>query len=240
MGSVAEFLKSACIVSGLVVGIVGLAGVTSDARATTIQIAQESSLNANDFDSNILGVINPFSTSLSTSDFYSFGSSSYNGNTNGGPSPLANTTQLFMLDASDGLSLIVIHDGISDGSGGNANETWTLTGGDTASVLVSDDGTEASATSSTVFDTNFLWASCCTDGYAIGSLDGDWTMIGGFNSFSNISTWQAVSSGFSDIPLTLATSTTTGRVRLQTIPEPGTMGLVLMGLIVLARRRRVV
>lgn len=231
-----KLMQSTVLVTGLVVGVIGMAGVTFDARATLVKISQESSAGLGDFDANVLGYLNPFSTALTTSAFYQLGSpttASYDGDLNGGPLAISNTTQLFMLSASDGLSMVVVHDKDGDGSSGTAKETWTLAG-DTASILVADDGTEITGGPS-VFTTNFSWVSCCTDGFAIGSLDNDWTMIGGFDAFSGITSWQAVSSGDGPIALTL---TSGRRVRLQTIPEPGTLGLFLVGLAWFARRRR--
>ncbi len=223
-----------------------LLSVATSAHALSIRISQESSAGAGDFDSNILGAMTPFVTSLSASGFYQYGSpnaASYNGELNGGPTPLSSLSQIFLVDASDGLSLMMVHDKANDGSGGRTQTTWDLVG-DTAAFVLSDDPGESLTVSAggTHFESTKNWIACCTDGYAIGSLDNNWSMFGSFTTLpTGISAWSTVSSDFSKLDLTLAAGR---RVRLDMaapVPEPSTwilMGSGLLGLFFYQMRKR--
>ena len=82
-----------------------------------------------------------------------------------------------------------------------------------------------------LLDSTKNWIGCCTDGYAIGSLDGDWALFGQFLATpTGISNWAAVSSDFSMINLTLDPGR---RVRLDlvSIPKPGTLLLMAIGIV---------
>ena len=126
------------------------------------------------------------------------------------------------------------------GSGGSTNTRWILAG-DTAVQVQADDPGEAVVVSAggTQFDSVKNWASCCTDGYALGSLDGNWSMIGQFRSSPvGITRWQATSADGADIGLVLEAGR---RARFDLVtPEPGTLGVVAAGLLGLGlvRRRR--
>ena len=62
-------LKAFTILAFLL-AVSGLLLVSNDASAATIRVSQESAAGAGDFDANILGFIDPFSTPLTISDFY--------------------------------------------------------------------------------------------------------------------------------------------------------------------------
>lgn len=220
----------------LVTGLI-LTASTSMAHALAIEVAQESSAGAGDFDANIIGSIDPFTTTLTNSGFFSYGNpfnaSFCDGvvdNCIGRPSLISNESHLFLVDASDGLGVFIVHDKPNDGSGGSATNTFSLVG-DTATVLVSDDPNEFTGTG-TNFTGNFNWIGCCTDGGVIGSLDGDWTMFLEFDSFTGLTGWTAVSANSQDsVGLQLVNDR---RVRLrsvsQQIPEPNTLALIGIGL----------
>ena len=146
---------------------VNMAGMSSDIQASLIRISQESLAGAGDFDANVLGNIDTFSTTMTAADFYQYGSpnaASYNGELNDGPLPVSSLSQIFLVDASDGLALMVVHDNPNDGTGGR---------------------------------TQTRWIGCCTDGYAIGSLDGDWALFGqSLATPTGITDWAVVSSDF--------------------------------------------
>ena len=213
----------------------GISVFVTDAEAISIRVSQESAAGAGDFDANVLGSITSFDTALSASAFYQYGApnaASYNGELNGGPNPISSLTQLFLINGSDGLSLAVVHDNPNDGTGGTTQTRWNLTG-DTGAFVVVDDPGEGVAVSAgnTQFDSNKNWIACCTDGYAIGSLDGNWAMFGQFlTTPTGITSWQATTASGGNIPLTLAPGR---RVRLDTtasMPEPGTILLFGSGL----------
>jgi hypothetical protein len=149
---------------------------------------------------------------------------------------VSSLSQVFLVDAADGLSLVVVHDNPNDGTGGSTRTRWNLTG-DTAAEVLADDPGEAVVVSGggTQFDSTKNWIACCTDGYAIGLLDGDWAMFGQFlTAPTGISSWAVVDADFSSIVLALSPGQ---RVRLDTtapIPEPATILLLGAGLLGLA------
>ncbi len=218
------------------------------AQAAVFRVSQESSSGSGDFDANVLGFVNPFSTSLSTAAFYQYDTPdvfSYNGDENGGPSPISQLSQIFLLDASDGLSLVVVHDNPNDGSGGSTSMQWNLTG-DTAAQVLADDPSELVSVSGggTQFNSTKNWLGCCTDGYALGSLDGDgWAMFGQFLTAPiGINQWAVSSFGSTSISLDLEAGRRV-RLDLTPVPVPAALpllagGLGLMGFLGWRRRRK--
>ena len=206
-------------------------GISTSAYAIPIRVSQESSTGAGDFDANVLGFIDPFVTGLTTAAFYQYGTpnaASYNGELNGGPLPVSSLSQVFLVDAADGLSLVVVHDNPNDGTGGSTQTRWNLTGDSAAQVLADDPGEPVVVSGGgTQFDSTKNWVSCCTDGYALGSLDGDWAMFGQFlTTPTGITNWAAVSNDFSSINLALSPGR---RVRLDTVSVPDSAILFLLG-----------
>jgi hypothetical protein len=216
------------------------------AQATTLfRLSQESTPGAGDFDNNVLGFLSPFQTTGTASDFYAYDSGSFHG-----PVTLQkDTSHLFLVDASDGLSLFTVHDKPEDGGGGLANMQFDLIG-DTASFLFVDDPPQFNfgdghLENGTSFVLNTAWDACCTDGAVIGSLDNDWTLFGQFTGLGNLAGggltgWQALSGEGSVIDLALDIDR---RVRIDRIetPEPASsLGLVFLGTVgtMLLRQRR--
>lgn len=223
-----------------------LLGFGLNAQAVEIRVSQESSAGAGDFDANVLGTIDAFSTALTTAAFYQYGNpngASYNGELNGGPNPVSSLSQVFFLDALDGLSLVVVHDNPNDGSGGSTRTQWNLSG-DTAAFVLGDDPGEGAVVSAggTQFDSTKNWVSCCTDGFAIGALEGSWEMLGQFLTTPNgINSWAAVDDDLSSTSLVLEPGR---RVRFDVasgpsqVPVPGPLALLGLGLVGLGAYRR--
>jgi len=191
----------------------------------TVRVSQESSPGAGDFDSNVLGYVSPYVTNLSAADYYQYGTP-YGASFNGPAPPLtSDLSHLFLVQASDGLALFVVHDKPEDGSGGTTQMHWEVAG-DTVGLLQDDDPGEGVVISGggMVIDSSHGWAPCCTDGFAVGSLDGQWEMVGAFtNAIANtgMTEWHVYSSDNSSITLAFETDR---RVRLDSHgsidPEP--------------------
>jgi hypothetical protein len=192
---------------------------------TKVMVSQESSPYAGDFDDNYLGSIAVFDQSgLTAATVYQYNTplgASYNGSVT--PS-IPDTSQIFVVNTSDGVSLFVVHDQPQDGDGGSAQMQLELSGDPTgAARLVEDDPGDASRLGNlsgpNMFQTNHLWYPCCTDGVVIGALDGAWSMLVSFsdvdgswgNEFVGIPDWVATSADGTTIPLILSVDR---RVRL--------------------------
>ena len=93
---------------------------------------------------------------------------------------------------------------------------WELTGGDTAAYVVWDDpGETYIETGGTMFESSNGWGTYWTDGHAIGSLDGNWTMTGEITGSSGMTDWVAYSWDGTPIPLALVHGQ---RVRMEFVP----------------------
>lgn len=227
----------------------------SYSHAAVFYVAQESSAGAGDFDSNILGQIESFTASpasLTVAEFYDWyddagggaTGGSYNGHKHGGPDPLSNLSQLFLVDTSEGLSLFVVHDLQWDGSGGDADMQVDLTGGAADFLFYDDTHTEDpddtyTTVGGTLFSTTNDWGAGYTDGFVIGTIENNWTMFCQFTTGpTNIDGWQAVSSDSSTISFALEEGR---RVRLSPIPIPAAFWLLcsgLMGMVAFRNRFR--
>ncbi|MHC4642535.1 MAG: DUF7901 domain-containing protein [Planctomycetota bacterium] len=170
-----------------------------------VRVSQESAPGAGDFDNNVLGYVDPYVTPLTTAGYYQYGTP--NGASFNGPEPplISDRSHLFLVRASDGLSLFVVHDIPGDASGGTSKMHWEIFG-DTVAELQNDDPGEGLTISGggTVIDSRHGWSTCCTDGFAVGSLDGFWTAIGDFNTptaSTSMNEWHVYSSDNSSIPL---------------------------------------
>jgi hypothetical protein len=206
-------------------------------------VSQESAPGAGDFDANILGFIDPFPTGLTAAGFYNYGGGG-NPVSYGGALPVLtlNQSHLFLVQGSDGLSLFIVHDRPNVANGGGAAQMQFDLLNDLAAILVRDDpGDGYASVGGNLFTSNHNWVTPNTDGLAIGSLDGAFTMFAQFTaSPTGLLTWHALSANGSTIDLALEDGR---RVRLDivAVPEPGTLllcGLITAGVGGCALRRR--
>ena len=219
--------------------------VATASQAALIRVSQETGVGTGDFDANVLGTIESYSSGgLTIADYYKYGNpdvASYNGPN---PLPVSSLTQSFFVEASDGLHLVVVHDNPNDGSGGRTRMTTVLAGGagGSGSFTVGDDPGEGLAISDVgsdrIFDTRHGWAPCCTDGYAIGALSAGDVLFAEFDELpTGITDWQASGNTLGNISLVLNPGV---RVRFDNIsvPEPGSIALLMLGLAAIGFSRR--
>lgn len=215
----------------LVGGLAATAAAFGVAQAGTYIVEQETSAGSNVF--TTVATIESFDgTTRTTAGNYNLNSASYNGRP-GLPSAIANGVGMFIVDSISGPALFMVFDGIRDGSGGNAAQTIELLSG-SASVAVSDDGSEAASVSGNTFSYGFRWAGCCTDGLAL-DLSGMVSLEQEFQSFSGLSSFLVFSEGEGSTQLELGTGLAT---RISAVPVPAAGLLLVTGLAGLGLRKR--
>jgi len=149
-----------------------------DACGQQITLSQESAPGAGDFDSNTLGTLLPFPTTISPAEFYAYNvpeGDSWNGSA---LTPVADRSHLLMGQTLDGLTLFVVHDRAvpNDPDGGRAETIVEIVNDpDGAERTVEDDPAQGDVFIGEPGDATFTatqqWDTCCTDGYAITGLD---------------------------------------------------------------------
>ncbi len=215
----------------LFVGVVLAVSVAMSASADSIQLT----VNPNPF--QFVWTIEPFNTGLTAAEFYSYNdpsTSSYNGDVNGGPAAVSDEALIFLVNASDGLALFVVYDRPDDLTGGRSTIQWNLTGDTADEVFVDDPGEQLTVSpDGTEFSFAAHWSPCCTDGYVIGMLNGDWSMVASFmGPIENLDRWNVVSSD--GLVVSFPTSLVSG-IQLSAVsapaPEPETFVLLSTGLL---------
>lgn len=204
-----------------------------------IRISQESQPHLGDFDANVLGFIDAIQTDQTAAGYYGY-NQRRDASFSGGLNLISNTSHLFLVDATDGLSLFVVHDRPQDSGWGRASMQVDLLGDD-ADLLVMDDAPQYDRYIGQ--DSSFLlqhgWGTCCTDGFALGTLENDWQAFLQFTQTpTGLNNWQAFS-GSDETPVDLELAVSQ-RVRLDVVdvPEPSTLiGLITLGTVGLLTRK---
>lgn len=230
-----QFLIASCL------GMAIFSGMSSAQAASFIRIMQESSPGSGNFGSISTGMIQAFTTHGTTAEYYQYGkkfASSFSGSLLG---LQTGRSHLFFVQASDGLSLFVVHSTPNNGTGGAA-QMQVLLFGDTARLKFVDDIGEATSNAAgTVFNSNHAWLNCCTDGFALGSLDGNWQMDLQFLANPRgLNSWAAYSADGKIVPLSLQPGR---KIRLRQAiaqtPEPSVLfSLALLGFGAVAKGRK--
>lgn len=198
-----------------------------------IELSQESAPGAGDFNSNILGNLLAYPYNSSAKSLYAYDvpeGDSWNGLI---LTPVADRSHLLFAETTDGLTLVVVHDRAipNDPDGGRA-ETRVEVFNDPDGLVrtVEDDpesleeGPYTGEPGDSVFTAIQRWDTCCTDGYALSGLSGDWTAIleftdtdgnGGTASIAGLSEWAAYSADGSEIVLALEENR---RIRARLVP----------------------
>ena len=225
-----------------------LAALTA-ANAAVFTVEQEANPGAGDF--AILGFLNTYDQTGGTfANAYGYQRDerwSYDGDSVGLPASESGNVLSFLVETDEGIGFFTVMDQANDGNGGATDSTWTLSD-DTASIVVRDDnpGNDVYSDDGTNFVMDHQWNSCCTDGFVLGSLDGQFTLVGNFSSFSNITEWYALDAGGERITLQLEEGLNI-RIRpfggdiTSEVPVPAAFPLGMAGFagfMSLARRRR--
>lgn len=190
--------------------------------------------------------VSPFVTSDTLADFYDFRQWEYHGDV----FVQANTANMFLVDASDGLGLVMVFDNGKDGSGGKADVKIDV-GGDLLPLdfEVMDDlgGNDTFDDGDTLLTADLQWSSGKTDGYiliplknsdpqGLGYVDTTLSGLVGIDSW-NFYSFPGASKETYDLVLT-----ETARLSVQPVPEPsvllGFLTAGSIGLLFIRRRRR--
>lgn len=214
------------------------------AEAARIRVAQESRPGAGDFDRHILGYIDAYPQKDKTAaEFYSYeavAQYSFNGSN---PRLRADTSHLFFVTVKEGLALFIVHDAPNDPDGGAAIMRIKVEGDPNgARILVFDDpysdwDSFEARPGGREFSTWHRWFPCCTDGLALGPLEGGWRVFlefpikdesAGNETFQGLRFWKAISPDGKLVSLKLEKGR---RVRLDAmgpqvrLPRPRGIGL---------------
>ncbi|MEM3097468.1 MAG: hypothetical protein QXU32_01945 [Nitrososphaerales archaeon] len=146
---------------------------------------------------NLIGLIYPFTGSLTAAANYGYGNVTAGASIQYGPSPSAKITKSFFYNGIDGLSFFTIH-GSSPSTTSIKMKIDVINNNSTVGIKVADDPSEFMSPAPNTFSGNWSVGQYQTDGFAIGSLDdaasGTWAITVNPNDFGSHEIWQAVSS----------------------------------------------
>lgn len=261
-----SFTRRLLSVGHIAVAIIIL-GVSVSANAMLIRVSQESFAGAGDFDTNVIGSVEAYSTAMTIADFYGYGRARYNGHLNGGPTAAIDTTLNFFAIGSNGLGFYNIHDAPDNTDGHAAKMIWNAGGRpeyhllDEASASQrlyaynpSTDRIEQTgdplasngdAYSLEQLDDHSVFTAvsrgwqCCTDGFVLGQLEDDWSLTGGFyENPLGLNSWQVMSADGDVVSLNLQAGQ---RVRYDLValpvPTPPVLGWIALALVIAALRK---
>ena len=155
--------------------------------------------NAATWCTSVNGVeILPYLGTKSAKSLYKYGSPN-GASANTGKEVSGKTVVFFYQEPGGAIALMIIHDKASDGSGGKVS--MVMSGGNGMSIIQYDDPGEGgnhtlnATTGNGAFDWN--WASCCTDGMAVGYLANNQCVTLTVTSYTGITGYRVLSSGTS-------------------------------------------
>lgn len=198
-----------------------------------IELAQESSAGAGDFNDNILGRLLAFPYNASAASLYAYNVPE--GDSWNGPilTPEADRSHLLLAETTDGVSLFVVHDRAipNDPDGGRAEMIVEVLGDADGLTRTVEDDPESNGVDEysgepgdSVFTSVHSWDTCCTDGFALSGLSQDWTVLMQFADtdgnpdnavIEGMSEWVTYSADGVEIPLVAAEGR---RIRMRLVP----------------------
>ncbi|MEM7622208.1 MAG: CARDB domain-containing protein, partial [Planctomycetota bacterium] len=193
-----------------------------------IEVAQESSAGAGDFNNNVLDVLLAVPFTSTPQDFYAYdvpSDASWNGQS---LDPVADRSHVIFAETTDGLTMFVVHDAVDDPSGGSATMAIDITGDPDGAFFsfVDDPGEGPSCPEGSMSCTSVLaWSDCCTDGYAVSGLDGGFVLTTSFSSFTGMGEWVAYSADGDETALVLESDR---RVRFRQLALPDLVPTAVM------------
>ncbi len=199
-----------------------------------LRVAQESAPGVGDFAANVLGELAVWSApNTPAASFYGYNipeGDSWNGVA---LSPIADRSHLLGAVTADGVTLFIVHDRAvpDDPDGGRAETRIDLLDGAIGFYAVQDDpanqknsGYLDPGPNGNMFAARHAWSPCCTDGYAVGGLACNQSLMVQFTEYDNVpstpvfeglSEWVAYGADGQEVALALQADR---RVRIEILP----------------------
>jgi len=193
-----------------------------------IEVSQESAPGADDFDSNVLGIIESSDFYLTPEQYYSWFSVGTSFTGPGFTASAGSSISVFRSASTGERCVVMVHDRSEDGSGGVARTLVEIQGDSNgAQPIVKDDDSVDNDTYDVspdgLFHTMYnAWSPCCTDGVVLGAMEGQWSALVEFTEQpSGILSWSALSRGTTPLPLVLEPGR---RARLRSLEDSPPVG----------------